>query len=155
MQLQHVTSPNDIAAVRYLFQEYAAALGVDLCFQNFAEELATLPGSYAPPRGRLIIGRENDSHLSVGCVALRSITDSVCEMKRLYVRPEFRGRGAGKQLAESIIAEAKHIGYTTMRLDTLTHMLAATRLYESLGFVRRNAYYVTPLHGTIFMELAL
>jgi ribosomal protein S18 acetylase RimI-like enzyme len=143
--------PADIAAARELFQEYAAALAIDLCFQGFAEELAQLPGSYAPPRGRLLLAWAND--VAAGCVALRPITDSVCEMKRLYVRPAFRGQGLGKQLAEQVITEAKQIGYSTMRLDTLPQMTAATRLYESLGFARCDTYYNTPLQDTIFMEL--
>jgi ribosomal protein S18 acetylase RimI-like enzyme len=153
MQIQPAAIPQDLAVVRALFQEYAAWLNVDLCFQGFADELAQLPGSYAPPRGRLFIAWEND--VAVGCGALRPITDSVCEMKRLYVRPPFRGQGLGKQLAETLIAEAKQIEYSAMRLDTLPSMVAAARLYESLGFVRRDAYYDTPLADTIFMERVL
>jgi putative acetyltransferase len=151
MPIRHASIPDDIAVVHELFQEYAAALAVDLCFQGFAEELAQLPGTYAPPRGRLMLAWAND--VAAGCVALRPIADSVCEMKRLYVRPAFRGQDLGKQLAERVTAEAKHIGYSSMRLDTLPQMSATTRLYESLGFVRRNAYYNTPLQDTIFMEL--
>jgi ribosomal protein S18 acetylase RimI-like enzyme len=138
--------------VRTLFKEYAASIGIDLCFQGFADELANLPGSYAPPRGRLMIASVDDA--VAGCVALRPCEDGVCELKRMYVRPAFRGQGVGKRLAETIIAEARQIGYRCMRLDTLPSMTAATRLYESLGFVRRTAYYDTPLPETIFMELA-
>jgi ribosomal protein S18 acetylase RimI-like enzyme len=153
MQIHHASTPADIVQVRKLFQEYAAALAIDLCFQGFAEELAQLPGLYALPRGRLLLACVDDK--ATGCVALRPINDSLCEMKRLYVRPAFRGQGLGKQLAERVIAEAKHVDYSTMRLDTLPQMIAATRLYESLGFVRRDGYYDTPLKDTIFMDLAL
>jgi ribosomal protein S18 acetylase RimI-like enzyme len=153
MQIRYASTSDDIAAMRALFEEYAVALSVDLCFQGFAEELAQLPGSYARPRGRLMLAWANDR--PAGCVALRPISDSVCEMKRLYVRPAFRRQGAGKQLAECVIAEARQIGFSSMCLDTLPEMTAATRLYESLGFVRRDSYYNTPLQETIFMELEL
>ena len=136
-----------------MFEEYAAWLKVDLCFQGFAEELAGLPGVYAPPRGRLLL-----AHVSgevAGCVALRSLDGNICEMKRLFVRPAFRGQGIGRMLAESIVAEARIIGYTAMKLDTLPIMFAATFLYKSLGFVTCPAYYDTPLAETIFMQLQL
>jgi ribosomal protein S18 acetylase RimI-like enzyme len=153
MRIGETSSPEEFAIVHSLFQEYAAALAIDLSFQNFADELANLPGPYAPPRGRLLIAWENEA--AAGCVAMRPLSDTVCEMKRLYVRPAFRGRGLGKRLAETIVREAKQSGYTTMRLDTLPAMQSATKLYESLGFARRSAYYDTPLQDTIFMELAL
>jgi putative acetyltransferase len=153
MQIRQATSPSDIAAARTLFQEYADDLGVDLCFQGFAEELAQLPGAYAPPRGRLLISWVDD--VAAGCVALRPFSESICEMKRLFVLPTFRGRGIGKQLAGAIIREANQIGYTTMCLDTLPTLTAATQLYESMGFVRCPPYYETPLVHTIFMELSL
>jgi GNAT superfamily N-acetyltransferase len=136
-----------------MFKEYAAALGIDLGYQGFADELASLPGCYSPPRGQLLIAWVGDE--AAGCVALRPLGDDVCEMKRLYVRPVFRGGGIGKQLAEAIIAEARQIGYAIMRLDTVPKLEMATRLYESLGFVRRDAYYETPVRETIFMELGL
>jgi ribosomal protein S18 acetylase RimI-like enzyme len=153
MQIQQAATPDEIAIARTLFQEYANTLGVDLCFQGFADELAQLPGSYAPPRGRLLVALAHS--VAAGCVALRPLSMSVCEMKRLYVRPAFRGQGLAKQMAEMIIAEAAQLGYSTMRLDTLPHMVAATRLYESLGFVPCAPYYNTPLQDTIFMERAL
>jgi putative acetyltransferase len=153
MQIRQATSPTDIATARTLFQEYADALGVDLCFQGFAEELAQLPGSYAPPQGRLLIAWLED--VAAGCVALRPFSESICEMKRLFVRPAFRGRGIGKELVDAIIYEANQIGYTIMCLDTLPTLTAATQLYESVGFVRRTPYYETPLVETIFMERAL
>ena len=138
---------------RTLFEEYAAALEIDLGYQGFADELAGLPGLYAPPRGRLLIAWVGDE--AAGCVALRPLAKDVCEMKRLYARPRQRGSGIGKQLAEAIIAEARQIGFAIMRLDTVPKLGAATRLYESLGFVRRDAYYETPVVGTMFMEMVL
>ena len=146
-------SSDEINVVRTLFEEYAAELDMDLGYQRFADELVDLPGAYAPPRGRLLIAWLGDE--AAGCVALRPLADDVCEMKRLYVRPAFRNNGLGKQLAEAIIAEARQIGYATMRLDTVPKLEAATRLYESLGFTRRDAYYNTPVPETIFMERKL
>jgi len=153
IEIRRAASGKEIEAARRLFDEYAAALEIDLGYQGFADELASLPGCYAPPRGRLLIAWVGDE--AAGCVALRPLAEDVCEMKRLYVRPEFRGSGIGKQLAEAIIVEARQIGYAIMRLDTVPKLQAATRMYESLGFVRRDAYYETPVVGTIFMELAL
>jgi GNAT superfamily N-acetyltransferase len=153
MQLVEASTAEHISIARTLFEEYAAAIEIDLTFQNLADELADLPGTYAPPRGRLMIAWGND--VAAGCVALRPIAESVCEMKRLYVRPAFRGQGIGMRLAGWIVAEARRIGYTRMRLDTLPSMGTAKSLYESLGFERCQAYYETPLSGTIFMELSL
>jgi putative acetyltransferase len=147
------SSVHEIDVARALFEEYATALEIDLGYQGFAEELAGLPGCYAPPNGRLLVAWVSGE--AAGCVALRPLAADVCEMKRLYVRPNFRGSGLGKLLAEAIIAEARQIGYAVMRLDTVPELAAATRLYESLGFVRRDAYYETPVVGTIFMELGL
>jgi putative acetyltransferase len=124
-----------------------------LAFQNVSDELAGLPGVYAPPREHLLIALEGREAL--GCAALRPLEAGVCEMKRLYVRPAFRGIGVGKQLARKIIKEARAIRYAKMRLDTLPSMQAAIRLYEALGFVRWDVCYETPLAGTIFMELHL
>jgi putative acetyltransferase len=153
MQICQASTLDEIAVVRTLFQEYAAWLRIDLCFQGFATELASLPGLYALPRGRLLLASVGGEAL--GCVALRSVGGTVCEMKRLFVRPAFQGRGLGRRLAEIVIAEARTIGYSTMTLDMLPFMHAAIRLYETLGFVRRPAYYATPLQETIFMELQL
>jgi putative acetyltransferase len=149
--IRSASSVEEIATAQALFEEYAAALGIDLGYQGFADELASLPGCYAPPRGRLLIAWVDNE--AAGCVALRPMAGDACEMKRLCVRPAFRGDGIGKQLAVAIIAEARQIGYAVMRLDTVPKLEAATRLYESLGFVRRDAYYETPVVGTIFMEL--
>ena len=153
MQICQATTAEQIATIRDLFQEYAAWLRIDLCFQGFAEELANLPGAYAPPRGRLLLASTGDE--PAGCVALRPAGEASCEMKRLFVRPAHQGRSLGRRLAEQVIAEAKAIGYLTMMLDTLPSMAHAIRLYEALGFVRRGAYYDTPLRETVFMELQL
>jgi ribosomal protein S18 acetylase RimI-like enzyme len=153
MQISQASNNEELAAARTLFEEYAAWLGIDLEFQGFSAELATLPGPYALPRGRLLLGREGGR--TAGCAALRPLENSACEMKRLFVRPQFRRRGVGRKLAEAILFEAREAGYACMRLDTLAHMNAAIGLYESLGFVRRDAYYNTPLPNTVFMELAL
>ncbi|MDB6067366.1 MAG: GCN5-related N-acetyltransferase [Pedosphaera sp.] len=153
MKIQQATTQEEIAQARALFEEYAIWLSVDLCFQGFSAELAGLPGYYAPPRGRLLLALLDKE--PAGCVALRPLSESACEMKRLFVRPAFRRRGAGRELSERIIAEAKAIGYSTMRLDTLPTIREALRLYETLGFARCAAYYDTPLPETIFLELQL
>jgi GNAT superfamily N-acetyltransferase len=143
----------DILTARELFQDYADGLGIDLCFQGFDQELAELPGAYAPPGGRLLLGLIGDD--PAGCVALRSLDGGVCEMKRLFVRPGFRGTGLGRLLAEAVIAEARGLGYERMRLDTLPVMSEAQRLYESLGFRDIEPYYESPVPGVRFLELEL
>ena len=140
----------DMSVVRTLFVEYAQALGVDLSFQNFEEELASLPGDYDP----ILLAHWNDD--VAGCVALHSHGGAdICEMKRLYVRPQFRGHDIGRALAESVIAAARQRGYRVMRLDTLPTMQSAMRLYESLGFVDVEPYRYNPVPGTRFLELTL
>ncbi len=139
--------------VRLLFKEYAAWLGVDLCFQDFEQELAELPGAYAPPTGRILLALEGEQ--VVGCVALKMMDKSICEMKRLYVQPHVRKKGVGRQLAQAIIDIARGIGYTVMRLDTLAPMTDAVALYRSLGFVECEPYYHNPLDEVVYMELAL
>ncbi len=153
MQIRDASSAVHLEAARALFQEYAAWLQVDLCFQGFAHELAGLPGQYAPPRGRLLIAWDNNK--AAACVALRPLSDGRGEMKRLFVRPAYRGQGLGRRLAERIISEARVLEYPSVVLDTLPSMKGALVLYERLGFGRCNPYYDTPLTGTVFMELKL
>lgn len=154
MKMVQATSPADIQHARELFEEYAAWLGLNLCFQNFDKELAELPGEYVPPAGRLLLAIEGNQ--IAGCVALRGIGEGSCEMKRLYVRPNFRGRGLGRDLAESMLSAAREIGYERMRLDTLPgKMDLALAMYRSLGFREIDPYYNNPVAGAMFMELAL
>ncbi len=164
----------DFVAAGTLFREYAAGLGVDLCFQGFEAELASLSEMYGAPEGCLLLARAAEQ--LAGCGALRRLAGEVCqprggvceppggvsqapggvcEMKRLYVRAEARGTGLGRILAESLIVKARSLGYSSMRLDTLVHMTAARRLYRSLGFVERAAYYDNPLPNVVYMELDL
>ena len=147
-------SPGQVALARELFLEYAGWLGFSLCFQNFDRELAELPGAYAPPRGRLILAQLGGE--TAGCVALRPVLSDACEMKRLYVRPAFKGRSLGRKLAEALVAEARTRGYRKMRLDTVAdQMQAAVGLYRTMGFVDIPAYYDSPIPGTAYMELDL
>jgi putative acetyltransferase len=147
-------SPKQIAQARELFLEYAQSLGFSLCFQNFDQELATLPGGYAPPEGRLLLA-EYDGQLA-GCVALHALEPGVCEMKRLYLRPQFRGKGLGRVLADRIIAEARHIGYKQMRLDTVEPVMKdAVAMYRTLGFREITPYCANPIAGALYMELTL
>ena len=147
-------SPTQIARARELFIEYAQSLGFSLCFQNFDRELADLPGGYAPPEGRLLLA-EYESQLA-GCVALHKLEPGVCEMKRLYLRPHFRGKGLGRVLADHIIAEARHIGYQSMRLDTVEPVMKdAVAMYRRLGFREIDPYCTNPIAGALYMELSL
>lgn len=147
-------SPEQIAQARELFLEYAQSLGFSLCFQNFDKELAELPGDYVPPSGRLLLA-EFEGHLAA-CVALHKLDSGICEMKRLYLRPQFRGKGVGRALAERIIDEARQIGYQRMRLDTVEPVMKdAVAMYRRLGFKEIAPYCANPMAGAIYMELEL
>ena len=147
-------SPAQIAEARELFLEYAQSLGFSLCFQSFDKELAELPGEYAPPRGRLLLA-EYEGHLA-GCGALHPLKDNVCEMKRLYLRPQFRGKGLGRRLAETILSEARSMGYSAIRLDTVEPVMRdAVAMYRRLGFQEIAPYCANPIAGALYMELKL
>jgi putative acetyltransferase len=152
-------SSSQIAQARELFLEYAQSLGFSLCFQNFDQELANLPGDYAPPGGRLLLA-EYEGQIS-GCVALHKLMtdegkDGICEMKRLYLRPQFRGKGFGRVLADRIIAEARQIGYKRMRLDTVEPVMkGAVAMYRRIGFREIAPYCANPMAGALYMELEL
>jgi putative acetyltransferase len=152
--LVDATGPDDLAAAQRLFRAYADWLAVDLCFQDFERELATLPGAYAPPQGRLLLARVGGE--AAGCVAMRPLEPGICEMKRLWVEPGFAGFGLGRELALAIIQAAREAGYERMRLDTMpARMPAAQHLYRTLGFVEIAPYYHNPLGGVVMLELAL
>jgi putative acetyltransferase len=147
-------SPIQIAHARELFLEYAQSLGFSLCFQNFDQELAELPGDYAPPDGRLFLAQYDGS--LAGCVALHKLESTVCEMKRLYLRPQFRGKGLGRALGDHILAEARAIGYQRMRLDTVEPVMKdAVAMYRKLGFREVAPYRANPIAGAMYMELDL
>jgi putative acetyltransferase len=151
---KQAVSPAEIETVRSLFLEYARSLDFELCFQSFDEELSALPGDYAPPDGRLWLA-ELDGR-AVGCVALHRHAGDICEMKRLYVRPEARGGGLGRALVEALIAEARRIGYRKLRLDTVgATMRNAVSLYRSLGFKDIPAYRENPMPSVVYLELDL
>ncbi len=152
--LAEAVSPADLAAVKALFVEYQAWLGVDLCFQDFEAELATLPGRYAPPAGRLILARDTAGGVAGG-VGMWPLEPGVCEMKRLYMRPPWRGSGIGRRLAEAIVDAAREAGHARMRLDTLARLTQAVALYRSMGFVEIPPYYDSPLDAVLYMELDL
>ena len=159
--IRDASGPADVALARALFEEYAAWLNEDLCFQGFAQELATLPGAYARPRGRLLLAGELGD--AIGCIALRPLaedgrdaaTTGTGEVKRLYVQPRGRGRGVGAALARALLGEARAIGYRTLKLDTLARMHDARRLYEALGFVPCAPYYDNPLGSAVYLALDL
>jgi ribosomal protein S18 acetylase RimI-like enzyme len=145
--------PGDLMAVRSLFQEYAESLDFELDFQDFREELETLPGKYTAPKGSILVAKENGETL--GCVAVRPLGSEICEMKRLYVKPAHRGKKVGRELAVAIIEEAKRLGYKAMRLDTVEAMKEASALYRALGFQQIEPYCYNPLPGAMYFELKL
>ncbi|MBZ5721504.1 MAG: GNAT family N-acetyltransferase [Acidobacteriia bacterium] len=149
-----VESAQQIAQARELFLEYAESLGFSLCFQSFDQELSGLPGDYVPPDGRLLLAEFNGA--LAGCVALHRLEPKICEMKRLYLRPQFRGKRLGRALAETIIAQARAIGYERMRLDTVEPIMKdAVAMYRRLGFKEIAPYRTNPIEGAMYMELTL
>ena len=153
VEIVEATSAEDFAAGKILIEEYVTALGIDLCFQNFSEEIAGLAKIYGPPRGCLLLAQNNKEF--AGCVAVRSQEMTVCEMKRLYVRPQYRGTGLGRRLAEAVIGRAQELGYSRMVLDTLPSMTEAQFLYDSIGFREVDGYYQNPLGGVRYLALEL
>lgn len=154
-RIETACSAADLAAITRLFEAYAASISVDLGYQDFATELATLPGKYAPPAGTLLLARDATGE-PLGCVALRPIAPAgCCEMKRLYVVPAARGLRLGRALVDAVTREAKRIGYAEMRLDTLPTMSAAIALYRAAGFAPIAPYYDTPIVGTLFFARPL
>jgi GNAT superfamily N-acetyltransferase len=153
IDIRQAELPRDLDEVRRLFREYAESLGVDLGFQDFESKFAALPGKYRPPRGRLLLAWSGIE--AVGCVALRPLEAKVCEMKRLYVRPEARGEQLGRRLAERICQEARAAGYSRICLDTLPSMAATIKLYMAMGFEPIEPYIFNPVPGTIFLALEL
>ncbi|ACD20250.1 GNAT family N-acetyltransferase [Paraburkholderia phytofirmans] len=150
IQITTADFPRQLETVRAIFREYAGSLDVDLCFQNFESELAGLPGKFAAPRGRVLLAYNGEE--LIGCVAMRPLDDTTCEMKRLYVRPSGRGLRAGRQLATRICDIAREAGYHRIRLDSLPTMLAALDLYASLGFAPIPAYVFNPISGAVYLE---
>ncbi len=154
-EITSVRSAEDLQDTIALFYEYAKWLGFDLNFQNFDDEMATMPGKYSPPGGELLLARNGNGE-AIGCAALRPLaSEGVCEMKRLYVSEIGRGTGVGKMLAQTIVGIAELLGYSEIRLDTLPQMKTAVRMYERLGFAQIDAYYETPMEGTMFLSLKL
>jgi len=161
----HPATVQDLPTIRELFREYVTWLGVDLSFQGFEEELATLPGKYAHPAGRILVARARTGGPAggdpgkgvtvAGCVAMRPLDPPRCEMKRLWVREPFRKLGVGRLLVRSILREARAAGYTSMVLDTLDRMIPARHLYESAGFREIDAYYDNPLPGAVYLGIRL
>jgi len=154
LSIRQAKTKAEVAQARQLFFEYAQSLGFSLCFQNFDQELSGLPGDYSPPDGRLLLAKVEGE--LAGCVALHKLEPGICEMKRLYLRPKFRGRGLGRILANAVIAEARAVGYKMMRLDTVEPVMKdAVALYRQIGFYEIDPYRVNPMPGTLYMELQL
>ena len=153
ISVRPATTPEDVTLAQALFREYATSLGFDLSFQDFEREVSSLPGDYAPPGGCILLAEEPGRTL--GCVAVRPWGGDACEMKRLYVRPSGRGRGAGRILVEALLREARARGYRRMRLDTVPGMDAAIALYRALGFHAIEAYRPNPIPGALYFELDL
>ena len=158
VQVESAITEPALSEARNLFREYALMPGVTPCVAEFEREVASLPGAYSPPDGRLLVAFLNDEGSgaqAIGCAALRRLDRDACEMKRLYLRPTFRGAGAGRILVENLISEARSIGYKRMLLDTLLSMREAHKLYRKLGFVEISSYQKNPIPGALFFELTL
>ena len=153
LTLRQADFPSDLALVQALFREYADSLGIDLAFQGFEKEVASLPGKYAPPTGGIWLAEKDGQ--PAGCVAVRSLGGRTCEMKRLYVKPEFRGVGLGRTLAEAVLSTAAAMGYRRICLDTLPSMPSAIELYRQLGFVEVESYCHNPVNGALFFAKEL
>jgi putative acetyltransferase len=153
VRIREARTKSLVSSARELIVEYSASLGIDLGFQNFEQEMAEFPLHYTRPEGRILVAVEGGE--AVGVVGLRRLSSKVCELKRMYVRPEFRGRGIGRLLASRAIEEAREIGYSRMRLDTLSRLKEAVSLYGSLGFKEIGPYRINPNKGVVFMELDL
>lgn len=153
LRIIEVKTEKSLQEIRKLFQEYGSSLDISLDFQGFDDELANLPGDYAPPEGCIFLAYWEER--AAGCVALRKYGFSICEMKRLYTKPQYRGSGIGRALCKAVIARAREMGYDRMRLDTLPSMERARALYTSLGFKEIEPYRYNPIEGAQFMELNL
>lgn len=153
LNIIEATTPEQIEIAAKLFREYQQFLNVDLCFQGFEKELASLPGKYAAPQGAILLAEQNGE--IAGCVAVRLLKDDICEMKRLYVKDEFQGLSLGRKLTETIIIKARNLGYKKMQLDTLQRLDRAIGLYEKLGFKQTQPYYANPLDEVVYWELDL
>lgn len=153
LKIVSAQTDEDFKTAKELLVEYGNSLNFHLRFQSFEEELVNLPGDYISPTGCLLLAVYKEQ--PVGCVALRKLSDGVCELKRLYVREKYRGMGIGRALVEAVIEESRKIGYNNMRLDTVPSMEAANALYVSMGFKKTDAYRYNPIEGAVFMELKL
>jgi ribosomal protein S18 acetylase RimI-like enzyme len=155
ISIRRAATAEDFAVAKMLFREYQRAIDVDLCFQSFERELETLADMYGAPAGALFLATRSTDGEPAGCVALRRLEPGICEMKRLYVRPDARGHHLGRELVEVLLGEARRLGYQRVRLDTLASMTAARALYGSLGFLKIPPYNEHPIEGTEFLELSL
>jgi putative acetyltransferase len=153
LHIIHAAEPGQVEQARALILEYTKALGIDLSFQGFEQEMADFPGTYSPPSGRLLLALNGSE--AAGCVGIRGLTPDTCEMKRLYVRSAYRSQGLGKRLVEAALEQARTLGYSAMYLDTLPEMDAAVRLYQTFGFQQTEPYYANPIPGALFFELRL
>ncbi|WP_257458901.1 GNAT family N-acetyltransferase [Archangium lipolyticum] len=153
IHIVHAAMPGQIDQARTLILEYTKALGIDLGFQDFEQEMADFPGAYSPPSGRLLLALDGSD--AAGCVGIRGLEQGACEMKRLYIRPAYRSHGLGRRLVEAALEQARAIGYSAMYLDTLPEMESAIRLYQALGFERTAPYYDNPIPGALFFRLQM